>query len=93
MTGITNYSKKLFDTLSNLASEEPTQHGIYADTRSKDGLYSITNTQSGTSTYAAGQTRTKQEPALYRDVDSTETFDCEDPQTCPRCSPFTVGDD
>ncbi|ELY50294.1 hypothetical protein [Natronorubrum bangense] len=95
MTGLSEYVRALFDTLSNRTSEDPVQHGIYADTRSRDGLYSITNTQPGTSTYAAGQRPMDHEHATTAppEDEGPATLDCEDPQTCPTCSPLTSSAD
>lgn len=96
MAGITSVIKKLRDRLTAPSVEKPSQHGIYANTRSRDGLYSITNTQSRTTTYAVAQPQTKREHATDapdQDRESIKTIACEDPQTCPTCSPFTINND
>ncbi|MFC6786097.1 hypothetical protein ACFQFH_09405 [Halobaculum halobium] len=59
MTGLTEYLGKPFDALfaitsnETVADDETVEEGLYADARSKGGVYSITSTQSGESTYAA----------------------------------------
>ena len=93
MTGLSAHVRTLFDTLSNLTSEEPVQHGIYADTRSRDGLYSISNTQPGTSTYAAERTDGDHATTAPSEDEDSATLDCEDPETCPTCSSLLSGAD
>lgn len=89
MTGLVDYLRKPFEMLYARTSNETDQHGIYAHTRPEDGLYSITSTQSGASTYAAhGAEHDGRMPGtvLPREMDA---FDCEDPRTCPDCQPIT----
>ncbi|MXR42112.1 hypothetical protein GRX01_12275 [Halobaculum sp. WSA2] len=59
MTGLTENLGKPFDVLfaitsnETVADDETVEDGLYADTRPKGGVHSITSTQSGESTYAA----------------------------------------
>lgn len=90
--GLIDYIRKPFDVLHARTSDETARRGVYADTRSEDGLYSIASTQSGVSTYAASEAENHREmPGSVLPQDA-ETYDCEDPLTCPDCQP-TVADD
>lgn len=92
MTALIDYLRKPFDLLYAHTSDETDTHGIYANTRSKGGVYSITSTQSGASTYAAYEEDDREEipgSVLPKDL---ETNDCEDPRTCPDCGPMVADD-
>ena len=92
MIKLAEYMKKSFDFLYAHTSNETDQHGIYADTRAKGGHFSITSTQSGAGTYAAYDAENTREgpgSGLPREV---ETYDCEDPRTCPTCRPVATDD-
>lgn len=58
-----NPLQAVVDTLDRVTSDETTRRLPYADTRSTDGVHSITSTQSGGSTYAAGESRPTAEDA------------------------------
>lgn len=73
---------ELFDATSG----ETTRHGVYVATRPREGVYSITSTQSAESTYAADETRPADEGV------GTASFDCENPRTCRTCNPIAAGD-
>lgn len=89
MTGLINYLRKPFDLLYAYTSDETDQYGIYADTRSKDSLYSITSTQSDGSTYAAYQSERDERTFGTVQPRELDAFDCEDPRTCPDCQPIS----
>lgn len=92
MTQLSDYLGKPFDVLYAITSDDAEDHGTYADTRTNGGVYSITSTQSGATTYGAydgGTDRHTDETAPAR---ATETDDCEDPQTCPDCTPVAADD-
>lgn len=96
MTGLSTYLTMVFDKLYEVTSNETVEERPYANTRSRDGLYAITNTQSGDSTYAAGEfqlERAQGDTAQSRTVESAESFDCEDLRTCPTCSPDATSTD
>lgn len=81
---------RLFDALDDVTADGTETKGIYANTRSTDGVYSITSTQSAESTYAAGERAARDEStAVARPV---STYDCPDPATCPDCSPRPSAD-
>lgn len=46
----------VFDALYDVTSNETLQFGVYRNTRPRDGIYSITSTQSSETTYRAGAT-------------------------------------
>ncbi len=58
--------RKPFDYLYSITSDEIVQDSPYDSTRSDEGIYSITNTQSSHSTYAADETRSEDETADRR---------------------------
>lgn len=96
MTGKTSYATAVFDALDAFTSDETTQNGIYAATRSRDGLYSIAHTQSGLSTYAAEETQTKQDrvaTAGQSEDDSPQTADHENPRSGPTSAPDSISVD
>lgn len=84
------YVTKLFDALYEATSDETVEDspyaGTYANTRSRDGVYAITNTQSAESTYGVGK-QTDSATVETDRVSEVETFECEDPRTCPTCEP------
>lgn len=88
MTGLTEYLARPFEMLDEHTTDEADQHGVYAETRTEGGLYSITSTQSGRSTYAAYES--EQDEPMPGTVQPREpgTFDCADPRTCPDCRPL-----
>lgn len=93
MTGLSSYLTMVFDKLYEVTSNETAEKRPYANTRSREGLYAITNTQSAESTYAAGEFElegSQTETAQGQTVESAESFDCEDPRTCPTCTPNTT---
>ena len=57
MSKFTNPLQAVIDTLDRITSNETTRRLPYADTRSGNDVHSITNTQSGGSTYGAGESR------------------------------------
>lgn len=81
------YARQLFDALDDVTSDETTQHGIYAGTRSSEGVYAVTNTQSAQSTYRA----TGEADGDKLDGDA-ERFDCPNPETCSTCQPIATAD-
>jgi hypothetical protein len=96
MTGLSTYLTMVFDRLYEVTSNETVEERPYADTRSRESLYAITDTQSRESTYAAGEfqiERAQGDTAESRTVESAESFDCEDPRTCPTCSPDATSAD
>ncbi len=92
MTTLIDYLRKPFEFLSAHTSDETSQHGVYADTRSEGGHFSIASTQSGVSAYAAHEAENVREMPGSVLPQELETYDCEDPQTCPTCQ-STVADD
>lgn len=92
MTGLIDYLRKPFDVLYAHTSDETDQHGIYADTRSTGGHFSITSTQSGVSTYAVYEAENAREMPGSVLPQEIEMHDCEDPRTCPTCQPLTTDD-
>ena len=88
---LAEYLKKPFDFLYAHTSNETDQQHTYADTRAKGGHFSVTSTQSSVSTYAAceAESARKVPGRLPRE---TETYDCEDPRTCPTCRPVATDD-
>lgn len=90
MSGLVDYLTKPFELLYAHTSDETTSRSVYADTRSEGGVYSVTSTQSGASTYGAYESdRDEVIPGTVqpREVDA---FDCEDPRTCPDCEPLSA---
>ena len=85
MTSIMTLIRALFDALSEATADAQPTHGVYAKTRSRDGVYAVTNTQSAESTYAAAEAYVD-EPASATAPDPAPV-DCTDPQTCPTCDP------
>ena len=77
----------LFDRLYEHTSNETTERSPYANTRSRDGVYAITSTESGESTYAAGEFDADQPYSTGSNRDETP-FDCA--ETCPTCDPNAV---
>jgi hypothetical protein len=92
MANLIDYIRKPFDLLYAYTSDETDGHGIYADTRSTDGHFSITSTQSGMSTYAAYEEDDREEMPGSVVPKDLETDDCEDPRTCPDCEPVVAHD-
>lgn len=88
MTGLIDYLGKPFEMLYEHTSDEVDQHGVYADTRTEGGVYSITSTQSGLSTYAAYESENDGPMPGTVQPQELDTFDCEDPLTCPDCQPM-----
>ena len=79
--------KALFDTLDELTADETVRGGVYAGTRSHDGLYSIADTQSAESTYAAREAIADGSVAAAGPDVERDPVDCVDPRTCPSCEP------
>lgn len=92
MAALIDYIRKPFGLLDTYTSDETDTRGVYANTRSEGGVYSITSSQSGASTYAAYEEDDRAEMPGSALVDDAETYDCEDPRTCTDCGP-TVADD
>lgn len=90
MAGLLPHLGSLFEKLSDLTSTETVEERPYANTRTGDSLYSITNTQSANSTYAAGEATAAEDATETSQRGRTEPFDCEDPVTCPTCTPTEV---
>ena len=91
MTELAEYLKKPFDFLYAHTSNETDQERTYTDTRATDGHFSVTSTQSGVSTYAAYEAENAK-MAKSRLPREAETYDCENPKTCPTCRPMTTDD-
>lgn len=77
--------RRLFDALYDATADETETKGIYANTRSSGGVYSITSTQSAESTYAAREGTARERATA--EPSPAATYDCPDPSTCPDCSP------
>ena len=92
MTELTEYLKKPFDFLYAHTSNETDQRRTYADTRAKDGHFSVTSTQSGASTYAVYDAENTREGPGSGLPWEAETYDCENPRTCPTCRPMATDD-
>lgn len=92
MTGLIDYIQKPLDVLYARTSDETDTHGVYADTRSQGGVYSITSTQSDVSTYAATKTENNEDVSKSMPHQNAERADCEDPRTCPNCQPLAADD-
>ena len=77
MATFIEHLRKPFELLHAYASDQATNHGVYADTRSRNKHFSIANTQSGTSTYAAhgDHSRATPESVLSRGVDASDGTD------------------
>lgn len=90
MIGPITLVRRLFDALYDATADGTATEGVYADTRSTGGVYSVTSTQSAESTYAAGESAARDRSA--EDPRPATTYDCEDPTTCPYCSPTPSGD-
>jgi len=82
MTSIMTPIRALLDALSEATADAQRTRGVYAKTRSRDGVYAVTSTQSLESTYAVddGEAAPVAEPE--RDL-----VDCIEPRTCPTCDP------
>lgn len=96
MIGLLATLETVFDKLYQYTSNEIVEDRPYAASRSREGLYAITNTQSGESTFAADEFEHEQinaDAPQRQGGQSTESFDCEDPSTCPTCTPRTVSTD
>lgn len=88
MTVLVDSIKALFDTLYTRTPNGMDQHGVYADTRTEDGHYSVTSTQSGVSAYGAYEAdHNKVLPGTVRPREM-DAFTCVDPSTCPDCDPL-----
>lgn len=87
MTGLQTHLRKPFDLLYAYTSDEADTHGVYANTRSEEGHFSVWSTQSGVSTYSAyEENRAGRMPGTVQ-PQKMDAFDCEDPRTCPDCEP------
>ena len=77
MATFIEYLRRPFKLLHAHTSDQTTNRGVYADTRSRDEHFSIANTQSGTSTYAAHRDRDRATPesVLSRGVDASDGTD------------------
>lgn len=84
--------RKLFDGLYALTSDETADHGIYADTRSEDGVYSAMSTQSGESTYGVGATGTGTADGGTEPGQEAASDEREDHQPGPTCDPTSADD-
>jgi len=71
-------------------SDETTDRHPYANTRPRDGVYSITDTQSGNGTYAAGEFSVD-ESGGSTSAGTAAGVDCADPEACSTCGPTTTG--
>lgn len=92
MTRLIDHLEKRFDQLYAHASNETDEHGIYADTRSVEGHFSIRSTQSGVSTYRAYEENKNGSMPGTVQPEELDAFDCEDPLTCPDCEPVMADD-
>lgn len=92
MTALIDYIRKPFDLLDTYTSDETDTRGIYANTRSEAGVYSIASTQSNASTYGAYEEDDRTEMPGSVLLDDAETYDCEDPRTCTDCGPMVADD-
>ena len=92
MIRLTKYLRKPFDFLYAHTSDETDTRGVYSGTRPKGGHFSIESTQSGVSTYAAYEAEGRQEMPGSVLPEDLETYDCEDPRTCPDCQPREAAD-
>ncbi len=82
--------RKPFDVLERVVTDETPPRSVYSGLRTRDeGLYTQTNTQPGTSLYAADRDTEPAESATEIDQAAvrTDAFDCPDPVTCDTCSP------
>ncbi|CCQ37146.1 uncharacterized protein Nmlp_3003 [Natronomonas moolapensis 8.8.11] len=75
MSQLLNSLRTVVDTLDRITSDETTRRLPYADTRSRAGIHSIANAQSGGSTYAAGRSRPAAGDATTESTLSGEPLD------------------
>jgi len=75
MSKLSNPLRAVVDAFDRITSDETTRRLPYADTRSRAGVHSITNTQSAGSTYAAGRSRPVAEDATAESTLSGEPLD------------------
>jgi len=92
MLGLIDYLRKPFDLLDASTADGTAQHGIYTDTRTGEGHFSVANTQSSVSTYAASAGETDGETPESQRSRDPEAYDCADPRTCPDCRPAAADD-
>jgi hypothetical protein len=92
MANLTAYLRRPFDLLYGYTSDETDSHGVYADTRSEGGLYSILKTQSGTSTYAVSAVENNRTPLEGTTLRETEMYGCADPRRCSDSQSMTTDD-
>lgn len=90
MIGPLTLVQRSFDALDDATADATDTRGVYADTRSSDGVYAITNTQSTDSTYAASDGAEGDQSAPEPEPVTVEN--CPDPETCVDCSPKTPAD-
>ena len=82
--------RRLFDALDEHTSDQTTERKPYANTRPRDGVYSITNTQSAEGTYAAAENTAEGWSATGPRVETAA--DCPNPATCVDCAPRPSAD-
>ena len=85
--GVVDYVRKLFDLLYASTSDETEHYGTYANARSDEGTYSITNTQYGDGVYAARRSEDGAEAGGTGRSGGGDECDRTDPETGSECQP------
>lgn len=91
MTGLIEYLREPVELLNAHTSDRADNHGVYADTRSRGDHFSITSTQSSTSTYAVYRERYRATPesVLSKDIGASKGAD---PEARPTRQPSASDD-